>query len=69
VIVAVSDADVRASMARREDILGCGLFEVFPDNPDDPAATGSATCAPPWTGSAAVAARKPTAAGSRSARG
>jgi len=27
-------------MTRREDILGRGLFDVFPDNPDDPAATG-----------------------------
>jgi PAS domain S-box-containing protein len=27
-------------MTRREDIVGRGLFEVFPDNPDDPAATG-----------------------------
>jgi signal transduction histidine kinase/CheY-like chemotaxis protein len=40
VIVAVSDAYLRATMTRREDILGRGLFEVFPDNPDDPAATG-----------------------------
>ena len=40
VIVAVSDAYLRATMTRREDILGRGLFEVFPDNPDDPDATG-----------------------------
>jgi signal transduction histidine kinase/CheY-like chemotaxis protein len=40
VIVAVSDAYLRATMTRREDILGRGLFEVFPDNPDDPQATG-----------------------------
>jgi hypothetical protein len=40
VIVAVSDAYLHATMTRREDILGRGLFEVFPDNPDDPAATG-----------------------------
>src|SRR5262245_31081538 len=39
-IVAVSDAYLRATMTRREDILGRGLFEVFPDNPDDPAADG-----------------------------
>jgi PAS domain S-box-containing protein len=39
-IVAVSDAYLRATMTRREDILGRGLFEVFPDNPDDPAASG-----------------------------
>jgi signal transduction histidine kinase/ActR/RegA family two-component response regulator len=41
-IVAVSDAYLRATMTRREDILGRGLFEVFPDNPADPAATGVA---------------------------
>lgn len=40
VIVAVSDAYARATMTRREDILGKGIFEVFPDNPDDPTAEG-----------------------------
>ncbi|MBI4866409.1 MAG: response regulator [Candidatus Wallbacteria bacterium] len=40
-IVAVSDAYLAATMTRREAILGRGLFEVFPDNPDDPAATGT----------------------------
>jgi signal transduction histidine kinase len=39
-IVAVSDAYLKATMTRRKQILGRGLFEVFPDNPDDPAATG-----------------------------
>lgn len=39
-IVAVSDAYLRATMTVREEILGRGLFEVFPDNPDDPEATG-----------------------------
>lgn len=39
-IVAVSDAYLEATMTRREQILGRGLFEVFPDNPDDPAADG-----------------------------
>jgi signal transduction histidine kinase/DNA-binding response OmpR family regulator len=39
-IVAVSDAYLRATMTRRESILGRGIFEVFPDNPDDPSATG-----------------------------
>jgi two-component system cell cycle sensor histidine kinase/response regulator CckA len=39
-IVAVSDAYLRATMTKRESILGRGLFEVFPDNPDDPSATG-----------------------------
>ena len=39
-IVAVSDAYLRATMTKREDILGRGIFEIFPDNPEDPAATG-----------------------------
>jgi PAS domain S-box-containing protein len=39
-IVAVSDAYLRATMTKREEILGRGIFDVFPDNPDDPTATG-----------------------------
>lgn len=39
-IVAASDAYLRATMTRRADIIGHGLFEVFPDNPADPHATG-----------------------------
>src|SRR5262249_39636695 len=39
-IVAVSDGYCRATMTQRDKILGRGLFEVFPDNPDDPAASG-----------------------------
>jgi signal transduction histidine kinase/CheY-like chemotaxis protein len=39
-IVAVSDAYLAATMIRRDDVLGRGIFEVFPDNPDDPSATG-----------------------------
>jgi PAS domain S-box-containing protein len=39
-IVAVSDAYLRATMTNREEILGRGIFDVFPDNPDDPSATG-----------------------------
>ena len=39
-IVAVNDAYARATMTRREKILGRRLFDVFPDNPDDPAADG-----------------------------
>ena len=39
-IAAVSDAYLRATLTARERILGRGLFEVFPDNPGDPAATG-----------------------------
>jgi PAS domain S-box-containing protein len=41
-IVAVSDAYLKVTMTQRQDIVGRGLFEVFPDNPDDPAATGVA---------------------------
>src|SRR5262245_5069394 len=39
-IVAASDNYLRATMTKRGDILGRGLFDVFPDNPDDPDATG-----------------------------
>jgi two-component system, cell cycle sensor histidine kinase and response regulator CckA len=39
-IVAASDAYLRATMTTRERILGRPLFEVFPDNPDDPTRTG-----------------------------
>ncbi|MDZ4402456.1 PAS domain S-box protein [Prosthecobacter sp.] len=39
-IVAASDAYLKATLATREGILGRGLFEVLPDNPDDPAADG-----------------------------
>ena len=39
-IVAASDAYLRATMTNRDDIIGRGLFDVFPDNPDDPNATG-----------------------------
>ena len=37
-LVAASDAYLRATMTTRADILGRQLFDVFPDNPDDPAA-------------------------------
>jgi len=39
-IAAVSDAYLETTMTQRDKILGRGLFEVFPDNPDDPAANG-----------------------------
>jgi signal transduction histidine kinase/DNA-binding response OmpR family regulator len=39
-ILAVSDAYLKATLTRREAIIGRKLFEVFPDNPDDPAADG-----------------------------
>ncbi|HUR69819.1 MAG TPA: ATP-binding protein [Candidatus Thermoplasmatota archaeon] len=40
VIVAVSDAYLRATMTTRAQILGRGIFDVFPDNPRDPHADG-----------------------------
>ena len=40
-IVTASDAYLKATMTQREQILGRGLFEVFPDNPDDVDATGT----------------------------
>ncbi|HEY3269614.1 MAG TPA: ATP-binding protein, partial [Geothrix sp.] len=41
-IVAASDAYLSATLTRREEVLGRGIFEVFPDNPDDSTATGVA---------------------------
>jgi PAS domain S-box-containing protein len=39
-IVAVSDAYLKTAMTLRKKILGEAFFEVFPDNPQDPRATG-----------------------------
>jgi PAS domain S-box-containing protein len=39
-IVSVNRAYLHATSTVREDILGRGIFEVFPDNPADPAASG-----------------------------
>ncbi|SEH14684.1 PAS domain S-box-containing protein [Natronorubrum sediminis] len=36
-IVAVSDAYLEATMTERAEIMGKTLFEIFPNNPDDPA--------------------------------
>lgn len=41
VILGASNAYLRATLTERKNIIGRGLFEVFPDNPDDPAATGT----------------------------
>ena len=41
VIVAVSDAYLRATMTRRADLAGRPVFEAFPDNPEDPATEGT----------------------------
>lgn len=40
-IAAVTDAYLNATMTKRESILGKNLFEVFPDNPNDPTADGT----------------------------
>jgi PAS domain S-box-containing protein len=40
-IVAVSDAYLAATMTTREGIVGRNVFEVFPDNPENPSATGA----------------------------
>ncbi len=39
-IIGVSDAYLNATMTQRDAILGRGIFEVFPDNPEDPHASG-----------------------------
>lgn len=39
-IVAVTDSYLAATNTQRSAILGRGLFEVFPDNPNDASATG-----------------------------
>jgi len=39
-ILAASDTYLKATMTKREEIVGRGVFDVFPDNPDDPHATG-----------------------------
>ncbi|MDB6169244.1 MAG: hypothetical protein JWM88_2108, partial [Verrucomicrobia bacterium] len=41
-VVAVSDAYLKSAMKTREGIMGRDLFEVFPENPADPGATGAA---------------------------
>lgn len=41
-IVAVSDAHLLATGAKRERIVGRNIFDAFPDNPDEPGATGVA---------------------------
>lgn len=41
-IMAASDAYLSATLTTREGILGRCLFDVFPDNPDDPTADGAA---------------------------
>src|SRR5687767_5674225 len=40
-ILGATDGYLRATLTERDQIVGRGLFEVFPDNPNDPAATGT----------------------------
>jgi signal transduction histidine kinase len=40
-MVAATDARLLATHTTREGTFGRGLFEIFPDNPDDPEATGT----------------------------
>lgn len=40
-ILDASDAYLLATMRTREEMLNKGIFEVFPDNPDDPNANGT----------------------------
>ncbi len=40
-IVASSEAYLAATMTRLDDIVGRNIFDVFPDNPDDPHADGT----------------------------
>ena len=41
-ILAANDAYLKAAVTSREGVIGRPLFEVFPDNPDDPHADGVA---------------------------
>lgn len=41
IIVAVTETYLRATLTVREQIIGRELFDVFPDNPNDPEATGA----------------------------
>jgi signal transduction histidine kinase len=40
-MVAATDSRLSITHTTRQDTIGKGLFEIFPDNPDDPAATGT----------------------------
>ena len=40
-MIAATNARLAATHVTREQTIGVGLFELFPDNPDDPAATGA----------------------------
>jgi signal transduction histidine kinase len=40
-MVAATGARLGVTLARREETIGRGIFELFPDNPDDPTADGT----------------------------
>ena len=40
-IVEASDAYLSATMVARDEVIGHNIFEIFPDNPNDPKATGT----------------------------
>ncbi|WP_293902886.1 PAS domain-containing protein, partial [Phenylobacterium sp.] len=42
-IAEVNDAYLAATMRTREDVIGRGVFEAYPDNPDDPIVEGVRT--------------------------
>lgn len=42
-IIAVTNEYLKATMTAESDLIGKSLFEVFPDDPDDPSADGVAT--------------------------
>lgn len=39
-IIEVSESYLHATMTRRQEIMGRNIFKIFPDNPNDPQATG-----------------------------
>lgn len=40
-ILEINDAFLQVAMRRREQLIGAALFEAFPDNPNDPFASGA----------------------------
>jgi hypothetical protein len=40
-ILGASEAYLRATYTQRQNIVGRPLFDVFPDNPEEPGATGA----------------------------
>jgi PAS domain-containing protein len=67
-IVAVDDAYLAATMTSREAIVGRALFDVFPDDPNDPAATGERNLRASLEGAGVPTAASRCATGARSIR-